>query len=93
VLPGKAGSDNIVFVTLADQQGKSISDARVLLATNMQIMDMGTALKTIEPGQEVYAANFTKSEAFSMAGPWIVMVKVQQSTQNVVQTSFEVNIG
>jgi putative copper export protein len=93
VSPGKTGSDNIVFVTLTDQQGKSISDARVLLATNMQIMDMGTALKTIEPGREVYAANFTKSEAFSMAGPWIITVKVQRSTQDVVQTSFEVNIG
>jgi hypothetical protein len=58
----------------------------------MQIMDMGVATQNIAPGRAVYATTFAKSEAFDMAGLWIVNVKVQRPGQNALQTSFQVNV-
>ncbi len=80
VLPARSGSDNTVLVTLTDPQGKQVNDASVQLITNMQIMDMGIATQTIGPGQSIYAASFTKSEAFDMAGPWIITIKISTPT-------------
>src|SRR5947209_8367934 len=92
VLPGKIGVSNSIIVILTDSNGNPITDARVLLDTNMVIMDMGTAHATIDKGSPVYIATFNKAEAFSMAGVWDIEVSVQRAGQAGVKTVFQVTV-
>lgn len=92
VLPGKVGSDNNVIVTINDQQGNAVTDAKVSLRSNMRLMDMGTAVKNVEGNSAIYSATFDKAEAFDMAGPWNIDVTITRPNQPSTQVQFQVNI-
>jgi methionine-rich copper-binding protein CopC/putative copper export protein len=93
VLPGRVGVANTVIVTINDRSGNPVTDAQVQLTTNMQIMDMGTARKTIAGGNPIYIATFGKQESFSMAGVWVIGVQIQRPGQSPVQTTFQVTLN
>ncbi len=92
LLPGHVNQSNTVVITMQDSNGAPVTDAQVQLSTNMQIMDMGTAHKTISGGNAIYTATFDKREAFSMAGLWIVNVEITRPNQAPVQTAFQVTL-
>jgi methionine-rich copper-binding protein CopC/putative copper export protein len=93
VLPGRVGDANTVIVTINDRSGNPVTNAQVQLTTNMQIMDMGTARKTIAGGNPVYIATFSKQESFSMAGVWVIGVRIQRPGQSPVQVTFPVTLN
>lgn len=93
LLPGRVDQSNTVVITIQDRNGAPVTDAQVQLSTNMQIMDMGTAHKTISGGNAIYTATFDKREAFSMAGLWIVNVEITRPGQAPVQTAFQVTLA
>ncbi|QBD79885.1 hypothetical protein EPA93_29460 [Ktedonosporobacter rubrisoli] len=88
VLPGKLNRENSVVLLITDSNGNPITDAKVSLSTNMVIMNMGTAHKTIESGNPLYVATFDKRQAFSMAGQWSIDLTIQRPGHDSVQTRF-----
>ncbi len=92
VLPGKVNTNNTIILLIADRSGASVTNATVILASNMQIMDMGTTHKTLKSGNPVYAATFTKSQAFNMAGVWQLSVTIQRRGHLSLQTTFQINV-
>jgi len=92
VLPGKVNTSNTVILLITDRSGASVSNATVILNSNMQIMDMGTTRKTLKSGNPVYATTFTKSQAFNMAGVWLLGVTIQRPGHPSLQTTFQVNV-
>jgi hypothetical protein len=93
VTPSRVDETNTVTVTLRDASGRPVTDAQVLLDTNMQIMDMGTTRKTISGGNPAYVAVFANGEGFSMSGPWNILVRIQRPNQQPVQVSFQVMVS
>jgi putative copper export protein/methionine-rich copper-binding protein CopC len=94
VSPARVNTTNTVSVTLKDTSGKAITNARVLFQTNMQLMNMGVASKTVQ-GQgnsSNYAASFAPDEAFSMDGTWVIYLTIQQPGHQLVQTQFFVTL-
>jgi methionine-rich copper-binding protein CopC len=92
VLPGKVNAINTVVLLLADRSGTPVTNAKVVLVSNMQIMDMGTAHKMVNSTNAVYAAVFAKSESFDMAGVWLLNVTIQRSEHPSLHTTFQINI-
>ena len=92
VLPGRVGQANTVTLAIADSKGSPVTNARVSLSVNMQIMDMGIAHKSINGGHPTYSATFAKSESFQMAGLWVIHVSIQRPGQPLVQTTFQTNL-
>ncbi|HEV2580304.1 MAG TPA: copper resistance protein CopC [Ktedonobacteraceae bacterium] len=94
VSPARADTTNFVTVILKDTDGSSVTNARVQLRTNMQIMDMGTATKAAQgqAGNSSYTASFTPDEAFSMLGTWVISLTIQQTGQPAAQTQFFVTL-
>lgn len=92
VLPGRVGQSNTVTLAIADNKGSPVTNARVSLSVNMQIMDMGIAHKTINGGHPTYSATFAKTESFDMAGLWVLHVAIQRPGRPLVQTSFQANL-
>ncbi len=92
VQPGRVGQSNTVTLGISDSKGAPVTNARVSLSINMQIMDMGIAHKTINGGHPTYSATFNASESFTMAGIWVINVAIQRPGQPLVQTSFQVNL-
>ncbi|HEV2661233.1 MAG TPA: hypothetical protein VGU68_11570, partial [Ktedonobacteraceae bacterium] len=92
VLPGRAGQANTVTLAIADSKGSPVTNARVNLSVNMQIMDMGIAHKTVNGGHPTYSATFDKSASFAMAGLWVIHVSIQRPGQPLVQTTFQTNL-
>ncbi|MBV9231979.1 MAG: FixH family protein, partial [Chloroflexi bacterium] len=93
VLPGRVGYANTVVVTMTDSNGMPVTDAQVRLITNMQIMDMGTQVATVKGGNPTYVATFEKGQAFSMAGVWVINVRIQRPGHAPVQGSFQVSLS
>jgi methionine-rich copper-binding protein CopC len=92
VLPGKTNTINTVILLITDRSGAPVTNAKVTLVSNMQVMNMGTTHKTLKSGNPVYAATFTKKQAFSMAGVWLLGVTIQRSKHPSLQTTFQVNV-
>ncbi len=90
VLPAHVNTTNSVIVVLKDSNGNPVSNARVQISTNMQLMDMGTASKLVQGqnGNPVYTATFSPDEAFSMEGPWVIDLVIQQPGQAQVRAQF-----
>jgi methionine-rich copper-binding protein CopC/putative copper export protein len=92
VLPGRVNTINTIILLITDHSGASVANATVILDSNMQIMNMGTTHKTLKSGNPVYAATFTKSQAFSMAGVWQLKVTIQRPKHPSLQTTFQINV-
>lgn len=92
VLPARVDSANTVIVTLQDANGAFITDARIQLTTNMQVMDMGIATKEAQTGGNgnLYEATFRAGEAFSMAGDWVISLAIQRPGQPALAAQFVV---
>lgn len=93
VTPAHADETNTVTVTLQDSSGRPVTDAQVQLDTNMQIMDMGTARKTISGGNPAYVAVFANGEGFSMSGLWNIIVRIQRPNQRPAQVLFQAMVS
>jgi methionine-rich copper-binding protein CopC/putative copper export protein len=93
VLPGRVGFANTIIVTINDSSGNPVTNAQVQLSSNMQVMNMGTAHKSIAGGNPTYIATFGKQESFDMAGVWVINVQIQRPGQAPVQTSFQVTLN
>ncbi len=92
VLPGKTNTINTVILLITDRSGVPITNAKVTLVSNMQVMNMGTTHKTLNSGNPVYAVSFAKSQAFNMTGVWLLNVTIQRSKHPSLQTNFQINI-
>ncbi len=90
VLPAHVNTSNSVIVMLKESNGDSVTNARVQINTNMQLMDMGTASKLVQGqnGNPVYTATFNPDEAFSMEGSWVINLIIQQPGQAQVRVQF-----
>src|SRR5436853_5969464 len=89
LLPGRSNDANTVILLINDSNGKTVTDARVHLTVNMQMMDMGTKDGLITGGNPVYITTFDKGATFSMTGLWVITVEIQQPNQNAVQGTFQ----
>ncbi len=92
VAPARVDEANTVTVTLKDSSGRPVTDAKVQLSTNMEIMDMGTASKSISGGKPAYVATFASGEAFDMEGVWDIFVRVERPGQQPLQVQFQVTV-
>lgn len=92
VLPGKVNAINTVILLLADRSGAPVTNAKLVLDSDMQIMNMGTTHKTINSTNAVYSATFAKSASFDMAGVWLLNVTIQRSGHPSLHTTFQINI-
>jgi putative copper export protein/methionine-rich copper-binding protein CopC len=78
VLPARLHTANTVIVSLIENNGNPVTDARVQIAINMVAMDMGAVRETARGGNSTYIAVFGKDEAFSMYGDWTIDVSIQR---------------
>ncbi|HLH60072.1 MAG TPA: CopD family protein [Ktedonobacteraceae bacterium] len=92
VTPARVDETNTVTVTLKDSNGKPVTDAKVQLSTNMEIMDMGTTSKSISGGKPAYVATFASGEAFDMEGVWDIFVHIERPGQQPLQVQFQVTV-
>jgi putative copper export protein/methionine-rich copper-binding protein CopC len=92
VVPGKIAANNTVLLTLVGPGGQLVTNAHVQLRVNMQAMDMGTAQATATGGNPMYVATFRQGQAFSMAGLWVINVRISQPGQLPVSGTFTVNV-
>ncbi len=92
VTPAHVDETNTVMITLKDSSGKPVTDAKVQLTTNMEIMDMGTTSKSISAGKPAYSATFASGEGFDMQGIWDIFVRIQRPGQQPVQLQFQVMV-
>lgn len=78
--------DNLLTLTVNDDKGQSIKDARVSLSVAMTDMDMGTTEPSVNnKGDGTYTATIH----FSMSGGWAVTAKVEAPGFATVTKSFE----
>lgn len=76
VSPGCVNTVNRVTVTLSDASDRRITDARVVLTTSMESMDMGRASRALQGDNLTYVATFDGRIAFSMFGVWDIAVGI-----------------
>ncbi|HZS78546.1 MAG TPA: copper resistance protein CopC [Ktedonobacteraceae bacterium] len=94
VQPAKIGATNTVSVTLKTNNGDPITDAKVQIRINMELMDMGTAQQTAQSqqGSSTYVAVFGPEQAFSMFGAWDIDLSISRPGQAAVQMRFVVTL-
>ena len=93
VSPGHVTSTNTVIVSITNTSGKAVTNAKVEILTNMQAMDMGTAIQKATVRGTTYVATFAPGEAFSMNSLWNVEVHFQVPGQVMQKTTFQVTIA
>ena len=93
VSPGRVTSANTVVVSITDATGKAVTNAKVEIITNMQAMDMGTAVQNAKTRGATYVATFAPGETFSMSSLWNVEIRFQIPGKPVQKTTFQVTIG
>jgi methionine-rich copper-binding protein CopC/putative copper export protein len=100
LLPGRINEANTVILLINDSNGKPVTDAKVRLSINMQLMDMGTRNALIPgaspgstDGNPVYIMTFDKGTTFSMTGLWVIAVEIQQPDHDAVQGTFQVMLS
>lgn len=91
-LPGKVNAINTVVLLIADHSGNPIKNAKVIVDSNMQIMNMGTVHKILNGTNAVYTATFAKNESFDMAGVWLLHITIQRPRHASLQTTFQINV-
>lgn len=93
VLPGKINAINTVVLLVADHSGAPVTNAKVFLDSNMQIMNMGTTHKTLHSTDGVYSTTFARSESFDMTGVWLLNITIQRPAHPSIKTAIQVNIS
>ena len=93
VSPGRVTSTNTVIMSITDATGKAVTNANVEIITNMQAMDMGTAIQKATLRGTTYVATFAPGQAFSMNNIWNVEVHFQIPGQAMQKTIFQVTIA
>ncbi len=92
VLPARLNTANTVIVSLIASNGNPVTDAQVLITTNMAVMDMGTVRETTRGESSTYIAVFSQDEAFSMYGDWTIDVSIQRPQQQPVHVTYVVTL-
>ena len=92
VSPGRVTSTNTVVVSITDVTGKAVTNAKVEIITNMQAMDMGTAIQNAKTRGATYVATFAPGESFSMSSLWNVEIRFQIPGKTVQKATFQVTI-
>ncbi|WP_069804739.1 copper resistance CopC/CopD family protein [Thermogemmatispora onikobensis] len=93
VTPGRVNSPNTVVIVLTDSHGQPVTNARLILAINMVLMDMGTVQQTLNQGQPAYVATFPPRTTFDMAGLWKLELTIERPGQAPLQTTFEFSLS
>ncbi len=93
VSPARVTSTNTVVVSITDATGKAVTNAKVEIITNMQAMDMGTAIQNAKTRGATYVATFAPGESFSMSSVWNVEIHFQIPGKAVQKTTFQVTIA
>ncbi len=93
VQPGRVTSANTVIVSIVDAKGKAVTNAKVEVITNMQGMDMGTAIQKATTQGTTYVTTFAQGQAFSMSGLWDIGIRFQLPGQAVQKATFQVTAG
>ena len=93
VSPARVTSTNTVVVSITDATGKAVTNAKVEIITNMQAMDMGTAIQNAKTRGTTYVATFAPGESFSMSSLWNVEIRFQIPGKAVQKTTFQVTIA
>ncbi len=93
VSPARVTSTNTVVVSITDATGKAVTNAKVEVITNMQAMDMGTAIQNAKTHGATYVATFAPGEAFSMSSLWNVEIRFQIPGKAVQKATFQVTIA
>ncbi len=92
VSPARVTSTNTVVVSITDATGKAVTNAKVEIITNMQAMDMGTAIQNAKTRGATYVATFAPGESFSMSSLWNVEIRFQIPGKAVQKATFQVAI-
>jgi hypothetical protein len=94
VLPGRVGVVNTVIILLKDSSDNPVTDAKIKLTSDMQVMNMGTVNKALPAAgsNATYVATFQPGESFSMVGAWIISLTIQRPNQPAIQTQFMVTL-
>ena len=93
VSPARVTSTNTVVVSITDATGKAVTNAKVEIITNMQAMDMGTAIQNAKTRGATYVVTFAPGETFSMSSLWDVEIRFQIPGKPVQKTTFQVTIA
>nr|BBH93813.1 hypothetical protein KTA_20120 [Thermogemmatispora argillosa] len=93
VTPGRVNSPNTVLILLTDSRGQPVTNARLSLAINMVLMDMGTVQQTLSRGQPAYAATFPARSTFDMAGLWKIDLTIERPGQVPLRTTVEFTLS
>lgn len=81
--------NNIFYITVRDDSGKAVDNAKVEFDLNMTTMNMGTQKGTAtSQGSGKYAA----TGRLSMSGPWRVSTTVTYADGNAMKKDFVVNV-
>lgn len=87
VIPGKVNAANTVTVKITDtRSGQLVTNAHLVISTNMYQMDMGTRRVIVAGGTPMYSATFAQYTTFSMTGIWDITLNIQlpQHVQNTL---------
>jgi uncharacterized GH25 family protein len=86
--PAQTGN-NTFYITVRDDSGKAVDNAKVEFDLNMTTMNMGTQKGTAtSQGSGKYAA----TGRLSMRGPWRVSTTVTYADGNAMKKDFVVNV-
>lgn len=78
VTPGKVNAANTVTVKITDTgSGQFVTNAHLVISTNMYQMDMGTRRVIVAGGTPMYSATFAQYTTFSMTGIWDITLSIQ----------------
>jgi putative copper export protein len=78
VTPGKVNAANTVTVKITDtRSGQLVTNAHLVISTNMDQMDMGTVRVILAGGTPIYSAKFAQYKTFSMTGIWDITLSIQ----------------
>ncbi|RAQ97000.1 copper resistance protein CopC [Thermogemmatispora tikiterensis] len=93
ITPGRVNRPNTVVILLTDSHGQPVTNARLNLAINMVLMDMGTVQQTLSQGQPAYVATFPPRATFDMEGLWKLELTIERPGQAPLQTTFEFTLS
>ena len=83
------GGKNLLTVSVADNTGRVVDGATVVMDINMTTMNMGSQSGTATPqGKGDYALN----ASFSMLGPWKITTTVTLPDGKTLNKDFTVNV-
>jgi hypothetical protein len=88
-VPAPKVGKNVVDIRLSDAAGNPLAGAKITAEVNMANMDMGTARP---PVTEVAPGRYQTTAAFTMRGPWRVVLKLTPKTGAPLSRSFDFRV-